>query len=135
MSSVTITLTFQWPMGHRILGLEGEGAKCRNIHGHNWTAEVELPNDDGELEFGEVKSAIGYFIETVWDHGFMVSLDDPFKDYLIANGLKFTAINEPPTTEAVAGHLADIVTRLIGRTPTRVHVLEGYRNAATWRSE
>jgi 6-pyruvoyltetrahydropterin/6-carboxytetrahydropterin synthase len=130
--TVSITLSFRWPMGHRILGLEGAGAKCRNVHGHNWQADIELPNDDGALEFGAVKAAIGDWIDAYLDHGFMCALDDPFKSYLMDEGLKFRAIPGPPTTEAIATDLAEMTERLVGVRPLRVHVLEGWRNAATW---
>jgi 6-pyruvoyltetrahydropterin/6-carboxytetrahydropterin synthase len=133
--SVSVELTFRWPMGHRILGLDGPGAKCRNIHGHNWIAEVSLPNDNGVLEFGEVKALIGGWIEHNWDHGFMCEANDPFKRYLVAEGLKFAAINEPPTTEAIATLLAEVTSRLIGVMPRSVHVTEGFNNAATWKDD
>jgi len=130
--SISVTLSFRWPMGHRILGLEGEGSKCRNIHGHNWTADVELPNDDGELEFGEVKRALGDWIEGVLDHGFLVEDSDPFRAYLMEHELKHYTIVGPPTTEAVCELLAHQCHRLLHVSPLKVHVLEGYRNAATW---
>ena len=130
--SVSITLTFRWPMGHRILGLTGGGAKCRNIHGHNWTADVELPNEDGQLEFGDVKKAVGDWIDQHWDHGFMADGADPFTAYLHSEGLKYWTTEGPPTTEKIASVLAGQVRRLTGVKPKRVHVLEGYRNAATW---
>lgn len=130
--AVTITLTFRWPMGHRILGLDGPGAKCRNIHGHNWVADVELPNDEGFLEFGDVKASVGRWLEQRWDHGFMCEDDDPFLDYLIAEGLKHYAVDCQPTTECVATELAAQVEILTTVLPVRVHVQEGYRNAATW---
>jgi len=130
--SVTVTLSFRWPMGHRILDLPGAGAKCTNIHGHNWIADVELPNDDGVLEFGEVKDKIGSWINAALDHGFMVHDTDPFLHYLNDNQLKFFAVPKPPTTEVVATVIAQHAEKLTGVRPFRVHVMEGYRNAATW---
>ncbi len=132
MSSTSITLTFRWPMGHRILGLTGGGEKCRNIHGHNWVAEIELPNDKGALEFGAVKAAIGDWIDAELDHGFALHDADDFLDYLRAHELKHVALPCPPTTEAIAAMLAIETVLLIGVRPVRVHVQEGYRNAATW---
>jgi 6-pyruvoyltetrahydropterin/6-carboxytetrahydropterin synthase len=129
---VSITLTFRWPMGHRILGLVGAGAKCKNVHGHNWTADVELPNDDGALEFGAVKQVIGGWIDERWDHGFMLAESDPFLDWLLDNNMKHYCVPCRPDTECVARTLGENVTRIIGTAPLRVHVLEGYRNAATW---
>lgn len=133
--STSIALTFFWPMGHRIRGLDGLGAKCNNIHGHSWVAEVEIPNPNFELEFGAVKYLIEDFIETNWDHGFMLAKDDPFQEYLIAEGHKHALVDGPPTTEKVAEELARMVGELVFHTPNRVHVRESYRNAATWRSE
>jgi hypothetical protein len=135
MSAITITLSFRWPMGHRILGLTGGGAKCRNIHGHNWIADVELPNDDGALEFGEVKAAIGAWIKSDLDHGFLVHEDDEFVDYLAVNNLKHVATAKPPTTEVLAELIAETAELLTGVRPRRVHVVEGWRNAATWLGE
>ncbi|AWN04206.1 QueD-like 6-pyruvoyl-tetrahydropterin synthase [Gordonia phage Sour] len=132
--STSITLTFRWPMGHRILGLEGGGEKCRNIHGHNWIADVELPNDDGELEFGAVKSAVGGYIDGMLDHGFAVAHDDPFRGYLAAEDLRHLVMDTKPTTEAIAAHLASVTAETVGRWPLSVRVQEGYRNAATWRA-
>lgn len=119
-------------MGHRITGLEGPGAKCTNIHGHSWVAEVEIPNENLALEFGAVKAEIETFIETEWDHGFMLDQDDPFLEYLRDEGLKYAIVDGPPTTERVAEELAKAVTRILNRKPTRVYVQESYRNAAAW---
>lgn len=133
--TTTITLTFRWPMGHRILGLPGSGEKCRNIHGHNWTADVEFPvhnHTAGDLEFGAVKAAVNTWLDAVLDHGFAVAHDDPFRDYLVAEDLKHVTLAGPPTTEALAAYIAGTVENLVGRRPCRVHLVEGYRNAATW---
>lgn len=131
--STTITLTFRWAMGHRILGLTGSGAKCRNIHGHNWIADVELPNDQGMLEFGAVKAVIGAWIDSRLDHGFLIDVDDEFVDYLVVNHLKHHTLDGPPTTENLAAMLAAMVREELGILPASVRVQEGYRNAATWR--
>lgn len=133
--SGSIALKFFWPMGHRILGLDGLGAKCTNIHGHSWIAEIEIANKDLELEFGAVKAAVEDFIESTWDHGFMLDQDDPFLAYLQEQGLKHAIVDGPPTTERVAEELAKEVTKLLGRSPLRVYVQESYRNAAAWSAE
>jgi 6-pyruvoyltetrahydropterin/6-carboxytetrahydropterin synthase len=130
--NTTITLTFRWPMGHRILGLTGGGAKCRNIHGHNWIADVELPNNKGALEFGAVKAAIGGWIDDALDHGFAIHDTDEFLHYLREHNLKHITLDQPPTTEAITALIATKAYELLGVRPVRVHVMEGYRNAATW---
>lgn len=133
--SVSVELTFRWPMGHRILGLAGRGAKCRNIHGHNWVAVISLPNDDQMLEFGEVKHLIGTWIDKHWDHGFMLAGTDPFLAYLADNHMKFYTTSSPPTTEAIATELACQTAALVNVMPLAVEVVEGYRNAATWKND
>lgn len=129
--SVTVTLTFRWAMGHRILDLPGAD-KCANIHGHNWVADVELPNDDGALEFGEVKASIGEWIDTVWDHGMLVWSFDPLRAWMDDTGSKYDHLPVAPTTEAIAAELGRKAHQLTGRVPVSVKVTEGYRNAATW---
>lgn len=130
--SLSITLTFRWAMGHRILGLVGPGSKCANVHGHNWEAEVTLANDDGALEFGAVKANVQEFIDHYWDHGFIAHNQDEFVDTLEKMGSKVYLLGGPPTTEAIAADLAEQVRLRIGVDPLSVHVREGYRNAATW---
>lgn len=130
--SVSITLTFRWAMGHRILGLVGPGSKCANVHGHNWEAEVTLANDDGALEFGAVKSNLQEWIDARWDHGFLCAYDDPFRDTLRNMGSKVFLVMGPPTTERIAEFMAGQVAEIVGEWPLSVHVREGYRNAATW---
>lgn len=133
--SVSITLTFRWAMGHRILGLVGPGSKCANVHGHNWTAEVELANDDGRLEFGAVKANIQEWIDKNWDHGFIADDADPFVSTLLGMRSRVYTLPTPPTTEAIATELAVVVGAILGVSPVSVHLTEGYRNAATWRLE
>ncbi|UXE04470.1 PreQ0 pathway QueD-like protein [Mycobacterium phage Funsized] len=130
--SVTVTLTFRWAMGHRILGMAG-AEKCANIHGHNWVAEVELPNDDGTLEFGAVKDAIGGWIDDTWDHGMLVEWSDPLRTWMANNDSKFDYLPVPPTTEAIAAEIGRKAHDLLDVRPVSVKVTEGYRNAATWR--
>jgi 6-pyruvoyl-tetrahydropterin synthase len=130
--SVTVTLTFRWAMGHRILGMAG-AEKCANIHGHNWVAEIEMPNDDGALEFGEFKATVGDWINDVWDHGMLVQSFDPLRRWMDEAKVKYDHLPVEPTTEAIAAELARKVAYFYGRTPVSVKVTEGYRNAATWR--
>lgn len=128
---VTVTLTFRWAMGHRILDMPG-AEKCANIHGHNWVADIELPNDDGALEFGAVKDAIGGWINEAWDHGMLVEWNDPLRAWMEQHGSKYDYLPVRPTTEAIACELARKAGELVGVRPASVKVTEGYRNAATW---
>ena len=74
----SIQRRFQFCAGHRIPRHE---SKCRNLHGHNYVLwlEVSAPELDAlgrVIDFGVIKELIGSWIETHWDHGFILCLND-----------------------------------------------------------
>jgi len=69
--------------GHRVVGHEG---KCRHLHGHNYrihfTCEAApdvMPLDaiGRVIDFSEIKTRLCLWLETHWDHKFLVWEDDP----------------------------------------------------------
>jgi 6-pyruvoyltetrahydropterin/6-carboxytetrahydropterin synthase len=121
--------------GHRILGLDGAGAKCRNIHGHTFDVTWEFFQPDGPmtLEFGALKEGLRDLVKHHWDHGFFVDEDDDFVDYLTAQSLKHFPTPGPPTTELIARIIAESTMKLFPFTLLHsVHLKEGPENAATW---
>jgi 6-pyruvoyl-tetrahydropterin synthase len=131
----TISLKAHFAAGHRILGLTGPGAKCKNIHGHTfhvtWTFKQEA--GDMALEFGAVKAVLRGMVAELWDHGFFVDRADGFRDYLRAGALKYWTIEGPPTTEAIAAMIAAETLKALKKAPLlRVELCEGPENTATW---
>jgi 6-pyruvoyltetrahydropterin/6-carboxytetrahydropterin synthase len=64
--------------GHRILGHSG---KCAAPHGHTYRAEVfvrsrELDQLGFAIDFGDLKAPIKAWIDSNWDHAFLVNADD-----------------------------------------------------------
>ena len=74
-----ITRRFEFDAGHRV---HGHGGKCKYPHGHRYRLDVtvEAPelNDLGMvIDFGDIKSSIGQWIDDNVDHGFIVWSGDP----------------------------------------------------------
>jgi 6-pyruvoyltetrahydropterin/6-carboxytetrahydropterin synthase len=76
---ITATRRLQYAIGHRVYRHE---SKCRHLHGHNFefflTAEANKEGPEGlddrgrVVDFSILKSSIGTWIETNWDHGFVL---------------------------------------------------------------
>jgi 6-pyruvoyltetrahydropterin/6-carboxytetrahydropterin synthase len=75
----SIVRQFKFSAGHRLYGHLG---KCRAFHGHNYILEVtlvrvgELDANGMVMDFGEVKSRFGKWIDDNWDHAMIVSTED-----------------------------------------------------------
>lgn len=74
------------------------GAKCENLHGHNWKIEVYVQGqslDKGGVlvDFGVIKRHVRALMETL-DHKFL-------------NELEYFSEDTPPSSENVAKYLAD----------------------------
>lgn len=73
-----ITVKHNAEMAHRLPVLPG---KCQNLHGHSWdfTFTLEAPMDVNGItvEYGQVKKLIRELIDTKWDHGVALGVDDP----------------------------------------------------------
>lgn len=70
MGMYSITRRLHFSAGHRLIGHE---SRCRFIHGHNYVVFIhalatELDEVGRILDFGELKSRIGGWIDENWDH-------------------------------------------------------------------
>ncbi|TQS42789.1 6-pyruvoyl trahydropterin synthase family protein [Cryptosporangium phraense] len=97
MSRYAIGKSFAFSASHQLPGLP-EGHQCGRLHGHNYTVEVELEAET--LEFP----------------GFVTDFGDlaPFKAYLDAtfdHRHLNDVLDEPPTSERLAAHLATWLER------------------------
>lgn len=117
MTTITCTRSLSWDMGHRVYD---HGSLCRNFHGHRYTAHItascsRLDNLGMVVDFGVIKSQIGTWIDTNWDHGFCLWEDDPtveafrtiseLDDY----GHKLFLLPYNPTAENLAKYLLTMV--------------------------
>lgn len=154
MSTISVGPIY-FAAGHRILGLSGPGAKCRNLHGHTFGATWTYQQDD-KLEFGQMKHLLKGLIKCRFDHLFFCDVSDDLVNYLQINSLRHVALGGPPTTERIAETIArasidvftkpvdeytfDVKTKVqtdeVGYFPDSqllsLRLTEGPENTATW---
>jgi 6-pyruvoyltetrahydropterin/6-carboxytetrahydropterin synthase len=102
------------------------GAKCENLHGHNWKIEVYVQGqsiDKGGVlvDFGVIKRHVRELMETL-DHKFLNELD-------------YFSEDTPPSSENIARYLADALTArmdLPGIRVSRVTAWESDDASATY---
>jgi len=102
------------------------GAKCENLHGHNWKIEVYVKGpsiDKGGVlvDFGVIKRHVRELMETL-DHKFL-------------NELEYFSENTPPSSENIARYLADTLAarmELPGIRVSRVTAWESEDASATY---
>jgi 6-pyruvoyltetrahydropterin/6-carboxytetrahydropterin synthase len=96
------------------------GAKCENLHGHNWKIEVYVQGaslDEGGVlvDFGVIKRHVRDLMETL-DHKFLNELED-FQE------------GTPPSSENIARYVADQLAARITQPGIRVS------RVTAWESE
>ena len=102
------------------------GAKCENLHGHNWKIEVYVQGqsiDKGGVlvDFGVIKRHVRELMETL-DHKFL-------------NELEYFSEGTPPSSEKIARYLADTLAArmdLPGIRVSRVTAWESDDASATY---
>lgn len=113
---------------------EGITEKCKNLHGHTFTVDVEVEGETNDetgmvIDFDAIKSAVKETLRD-WDHKVIVpkekrtliEIDGPFT-------CELKTIEGQPTTENIADNLASEISDKLGQ-PTKVKVYEGKKNYA-----
>ncbi len=90
--------------GHRLLNYEG---KCRHPHGHNGLLEIAVRAEklDGRgmaVDFEEIKSSIGRWVDEAMDHKMLLNKADPLAAALKKMGEPVFEMEENPTAENIA---------------------------------
>jgi 6-pyruvoyltetrahydropterin/6-carboxytetrahydropterin synthase len=102
------------------------GAKCENLHGHNWKIEVYVQGQSTDkggvlVDFGVIKRHVRELMETL-DHKFL-------------NELEYFSEGTPPSSENIARYLADTLAArmdLPGIRVSRVTAWESDDASATY---
>ena len=104
----------QFCAGHRVWKHE---SKCANLHGHNYVAYFhaaarQLDGLQRVIDFSELKSRLGGWVELHWDHGFILNRGDvEAVDAVRAiAGQKLYLLDGNPTAENLAWHLLSHVS-------------------------
>jgi 6-pyruvoyltetrahydropterin/6-carboxytetrahydropterin synthase len=119
-----ITRRLEIDAGHRI---PNHGSKCKNLHGHRYVLEATVTAEDlvkdGEqegmvLDFGFLKQDMVEVLHDVYDHRFMLYVDDPLRQHL--NGAPgLVIVPEVPTAENLARLWGTVLAERIRERVTR----------------
>lgn len=126
-----VTRMFEFDAAHRLLFHDG---KCKHLHGHRYTVEIDLLGDSDNskgmvVDFGIVKKTIGEWIDANLDHNILLNPSDPLCELFFhphnetAYRLKFQkpfimpdrGVGEP-TAENLAWAIADMTITLMPET-------------------
>ncbi len=131
-----VTREIRFCYGHRLLHHAG---KCRHLHGHNARARVtvtakELDDLGMVVDFGEIKSKLGAWINEQLDHRLLLQRDDPLVSVLRQNGEPVFVMEDNPTAENIA-RLIFQRARSVGLAVTRVELWETEECFAAYRAD
>jgi 6-pyruvoyltetrahydropterin/6-carboxytetrahydropterin synthase len=129
---LTVTRHHDFCCGHRVVGHEG---KCRHLHGHNYRAYFTchasaLDSVGRVIDFSVIKEKACEWLETNWDHRFLMWEDDPLLRPMLSAvvpayasetrlsdtggaadiGAGIRVIKFNPTAENMAAHLLHTLT-------------------------
>lgn len=104
---LTVTRYHDISCGHRVFGHEG---KCANLHGHNYrihfTCETEELDTVGRvIDFSVVKDRLCNWLESHWDHRFLICSRDPTSGPLGLMDNSVVKVSFNPTAENMARYL------------------------------
>lgn len=131
-----VTKEIHFCYGHRLLNYDG---KCRHLHGHNGRAVVtveaaELDPLGMVVDFSDLKSALGGWIDDTLDHKMLLHRDDPILPELRQQGEPFVTLEVNPTAENIARLIYDHA-RSCGLPVVEVTLWETENSFATYRED
>ena len=129
-----VTKQLEFCYGHRLLNYDG---KCRHLHGHNGRVEIELTADRLDprgmvMDFTEVKTALGTWLDQALDHRMLLNRTDPIVPLLEQLKEPLFLMDCNPTAEAIAQVIYDRVAAL-GFPVAEVRMWESDSSFAAYR--
>lgn len=125
-NKISCTRKFHICAGHRVLGHEG---KCRQPHGHNYTifATAEpvggLDQIGRVIDFSVIKERLGTWLETHWDHKFILYVQDgELRDRLA--GFEVYIMPYNPTAENMAMYLLEECKKIFAMDSIKITKIE-----------
>jgi 6-pyruvoyltetrahydropterin/6-carboxytetrahydropterin synthase len=108
MNIIKATREHEFAYGHRVFNHE---SKCAHLHGHNgkvkfYCSAPKLDSVGRVIDFSVIKSTLCEWLETNWDHKFLIWHKDPWVQTLIPldpDGVVAVPFN--PTAENLAEYL------------------------------
>jgi 6-pyruvoyltetrahydropterin/6-carboxytetrahydropterin synthase len=120
--------------GHRLLNY---GGKCKNLHGHNARADIELQSEVLDhrhmvVDFDDIERVVSAWINEQLDHKMVLSKDDPILPLLQEQGELCYVMDTNPTAEAIARVIFDYAAEQ-GFPVAEVRVWETNSSYASYR--
>jgi 6-pyruvoyltetrahydropterin/6-carboxytetrahydropterin synthase len=120
--------------GHRLLNYEG---KCRNLHGHNGMAEIELETAGLDsrgmvADFGDVNRIVKEWIDLELDHKMILCKDDPILEMMTQYEQPVFLLGLNPTAENLARLIFEFV-KSQGFPVSEVRLWETSNSFASYR--
>lgn len=135
MQVIECARKFWFCCGHRIVDHEN---KCSNPHGHNYTMFVharsnELDNIGRVIDFSVLKSVIDKWIDTHWDHAFLIYEQDtllmPIRTTLSFQKPAFICKFNPTAENMAKFLLNEVFPDIFSKYPIKIFKVE------LWESE
>lgn len=129
------TRVLEWDAAHRVMQHE---SKCRHLHGHRYKAEItcecpELDELGRVVDFGVIKSKVGGWIDTNWDHGTIANEKDTDLISLCrANDWKCYPLEGNPTAEIMGLYLYKKANLILRTFQLRVVHVRLYETPNCW---
>ena len=122
---------------HRLLDYDG---KCSVPHGHTYQAEVVIQTDNLDklglsIDFGDVKKPLKKWIDSNWDHAFLVNSDDETLVSALSTvpeSKLFKFEHKNPSAEIMAETLYDALQPKLGKALAIVRIWEGLNSYAEY---
>lgn len=120
MGKVTAQRYHDISVGHRVYGHE---SKCAHFHGHNYRIHFKISLVEGldsigrVLDFSVIKQYLCEWLESVWDHRFLLWEEDPHAarmKEMDPTGVVIVSFN--PTAEQMAEYLVNVVAPTLFNT-------------------
>jgi 6-pyruvoyltetrahydropterin/6-carboxytetrahydropterin synthase len=130
--TTTCTRRIEFDAAHRVMEHE---SKCKNLHGHRYVIEATFGAKDLDalgrvIDFGQVKTLLGEWIDTNWDHTTILNEKDRALGDVITAKTHQTIFYLPtnPTAENMAEYLLKTVCPKLfassGAKCTRIRLYE-----------
>lgn len=119
---------------HRITRHE---SKCRNLHGHRYSAEVTCSGTLDKLgrvvDFGVIAERVGSWVTNNLDHGTIANAEDhALIDYCRTTGSKLYILAAEPTAENIARLLFRMARAVLAETGVEVVNVRVYETPNCW---
>lgn len=129
------TRRLEFDSAHRVMRHE---SKCKNLHGHRYVAELTVQAEALDtlgrvVDFSVLKTVVGEWIDTNWDHGFIGHVhDDKLIAFCIEQGWKIYAMPCNPTAENMAELLYKKADHLLEGFNIKVTHVRMYETPNCW---